>query len=222
MDVVYIADEQFGRLGEERLAVDVVCAGDSITGWNNYGPAELWPFPTYTRFLQRSCTPLDLRIADGGIAGEVSNNGPALVRRYRDLFPNSRYFIIGYGTNDLASRQPVEELSQRIISNMDSMVKAVCEHGKQPILFNVPYVRESSFSFEDAAKTHHMRDYHNVKLQEYCDGEGIPLVDICWHLRDEHFGDEIHPNALGARIIAERVFDALSRIHQASDGKLVE
>ncbi len=33
MDVVYIADEQFGRLGEERLAVDVVCAGDSITEW---------------------------------------------------------------------------------------------------------------------------------------------------------------------------------------------
>ncbi len=161
-------------------------------------------------------------IADGGIAGEVSNNGPALVRRCLDLFPNSRYVIIGFGTNDLASPQPVEELSQRIISNMDSMVKAVCEHGKQPILFNAPYVRESSFPSEDAVTTHQMRDYHNVKLQEYCDREGVPLVDICWHLRDEHFGDEVHPNALGARIIAERVFDALSRIHQSSDGKLVE
>lgn len=222
MEVVYLADCDRPSFERDRLSVDVVCAGDSITGWNNYGPAELWPFPTYTRFLQRSCVPLNLRLADGGIAGEISDNGPAIVGRYLNLFPNSRYVIIGFGTNDLAGWIPVEEQSQQIIDNMNSMVMAVREHRRQPILFNVPYVKESSFPPKDAATTHQMRDFHNAKLQEYCDGEGVPLVDICWHLRDEHFGDEVHPNALGARIIAERIFDTLSRIHRANDDNATE
>jgi len=38
--VVYLAGLDRPSLDEDRLAVDVVCAGDSITGWNNFGPAE--------------------------------------------------------------------------------------------------------------------------------------------------------------------------------------
>ena len=55
--------------------VDVVCAGDSITGWNNFGVVRDWPYRTYPEFLQRLCDPLGLTVANGGIAGEVSGNG---------------------------------------------------------------------------------------------------------------------------------------------------
>ena len=72
-----------------------MCAGDSITGWNNFGPANLWPYPTYPQFLQQLSEPSGLRIADGGIAGEVSDNGLSHVKSYLDLFPNALYFIIG-------------------------------------------------------------------------------------------------------------------------------
>ena len=47
------------------------------------------------------------------------------------------------------------------------------------------------------------RDYHNARLSEYCGEQGIPLADICSRLHDEHFADNLHPNAVGARIIAE-------------------
>ena len=40
---------------------------------------------------------------------------------------------------------------------------------------------------------------------------GIPLADICRLLRDEHFGDELHPNDRGAKIIAEAVFQVLPK-----------
>ena len=89
MEVVYLADLNRPAFEQDRLAVDVVCAGDSITGWNNFGPATTWPVPTYPRFLQQLCEPLGLRLADGGIAGEVSDNGLGHVRRYLELFPNS-------------------------------------------------------------------------------------------------------------------------------------
>ena len=39
----------------------------------------------------------------------------------------------------------------------------------------------------------------------------IPLADICTLLRDEHFGDELHPNGRGAKIIAEAVFQSLAQ-----------
>ena len=210
---IYVLDQGKPSFEQERLAVDVVCAGDSITGWNNFGPAEFWPYPTYPRFLQELCEPLGLRVADGGIAGEISDNGPGHVRRYLDLFPNSRYFIIGFGTNDLGMWPDLESTSRRIIENLGRMVQAVRDQGKQPTLFNVPYANESRFLPHIARDTHKKRDYHDERLNTFCQEHSIPLADICSHLRDEHLGDELHPNEAGARVIAERVFEVLQVSH---------
>jgi lysophospholipase L1-like esterase len=81
------------------------------------------------------------------------------------------------------------------------------------MLFNVPYANEAMFPSYVARDTHEKRDYHNERLREFCLENTIPLVDICSHLRDEHFGDELHPNEAGARIIAEQVFGVLASIH---------
>ena len=49
MEVIYLADLNRPAFEEDRLAVDVVCAGDSLTGWNNFGPTNLWPYPMPTK-----------------------------------------------------------------------------------------------------------------------------------------------------------------------------
>jgi len=117
--------------GQDWLAVEVVCAGDSLTGWNHFGPANLWRYPTYPRFLQQLCEPLGLRIADGEIAGEVIDNSLGHGQRYLDLFPNSRSFItIGFDTNDLGTWPDPESTNRRIIENLGRMVSAVREMGK--------------------------------------------------------------------------------------------
>jgi len=100
MDVLYVAERDTSAFEANRHSVDVVCAGDSLTGWNNFGPVHCWPYPTYPQFLQEYCLPLGLRVANGGIAGEISDNGPQQVRDYLDLFLNARFFIIGMGTNE--------------------------------------------------------------------------------------------------------------------------
>ena len=109
--VVYIADRRMPPFQTDSLSADVVCAGDSITGWNNFGGVRDWPYRTYPEFLQRFCDPLGLTVANGGIAGEVSPNGLGQVRDYLDLFPNARYFVVGYGTNDLGMWPQVERTS---------------------------------------------------------------------------------------------------------------
>ena len=78
------------------------------------------------------------------------------------------------------------------------------------MLFNVPYAKESMFGPRMAQDTHARRDYHNQRLERFCEAHAIPLADLCSHLKDEHLGDELHPNEAGARIIAERVFEVFA------------
>ena len=125
MDVLYVVERDTAAFEAARTTVDIVCAGDSLTGWNNFGPAEQWPYRTYPDFLQELCVPLGLRVANGGIAGEISDNGPQQVRDYLDLFPNARYFVIGMGTNDLGTWPDTEATSRRIIGNLGRMVQMV-------------------------------------------------------------------------------------------------
>lgn len=212
LDVLYLADRDTAPFEQNRTAVDVVCAGDSLTGWNNYGPVLYWPYPCYPQFLQEMIAPHGLRIANCGIAGEVSENGVSQVSEYLDLFPKASYFVIGFGTNDLGIWPDTQRTSRRIIENLGAMVRAVVDQKKQPILFNVPYAKESMLSPADAADLHSRRDYHNGKLREFCDHNHVPLADICSRLADEHLGDELHPNGDGAKVIAEEITGVLSGI----------
>src|SRR5436305_11409668 len=98
-----------------------------------------WTYRTYPEFLQWLCEPLGLTIANGGIAGEVSANGLGQVRDYLALFPSARFFVVGYGTNDLGMWPEVERTSPWIIRNLDGIVRAIQAGGRQAILLNIPY-----------------------------------------------------------------------------------
>ena len=144
--VLYLADRGSPSFEAGRTTVDVVCAGDSITGWNNFGVASEWLYRTYPEYLQRLCDPLGLTVANGGIAGEVSANGLGQVRDYLDLFPNARYFVVGYGTNDLGMWPEVERTSPMVIDNLDGMLRAIRDGGRQPILLNTAWIATSRWS----------------------------------------------------------------------------
>ena len=138
----------------------------------------------------------------------------SLVRDYLGLFPNARYFVVGYGTNDLGMWPEVERTSPQIIENFHRMVRAIWDSGRQPILLNVPYANESMFPQRVAEELHRMRDYHNEHLTAHYLENHIPLVDIASKLRDEHFADELHPNDEGAQVIATEVFRVLSEVRR--------
>jgi lysophospholipase L1-like esterase len=210
--VLYVAYRGKPSFQRARLSVDVVCAGDSITGWNNFGGVSECAYRTYPEFLQRLCDPLGLTIANGGIAGEISENGVWQVRDYLGLFPNARYFVVGYGTNDLGMSPEVERTSPMIIGNLDQMVRSIRDDGNLPILLNVPYANESMFPRGTAQELHANRDFHNEGLRVYCLEHEVPLVDIASKLRDEHFADELHPSDDGAGVIAQEVFQVLSKL----------
>ena len=200
--VLYLADHGSSAFEAGRTTVDVVCAGDSITGWNNFGFVKEWPYRTYPEFLQRLFDPLGLTVANGGIAGEVSRtdrSGPGLP----GLFPNAWYFVVGYGTNDLGMWPQVERTSPMIIGNLDQIVRAIWDDGRSRSC-STCLMRMSRCSPGVAEELHTNRDYHNDGLRAYCLENQVPLVDIASKLRDEHFADELHPNDEGAQVIARR------------------
>ena len=119
LSVLNMAERDSPTFEAGRTTVDVVCAVDSITGWNNFGAVWDWPYRTDPELIQQLCEPFGLTIANGGIAGEVSANGIGQVRDYLDLFPNARSFVIGDGTNDLGMWPDVERTSPRIIEDLD-------------------------------------------------------------------------------------------------------
>jgi lysophospholipase L1-like esterase len=210
--VLYLADRGSPDFEKRGTSINVVCAGDSITGWNNFGVVEDWPFRTYPEFLQRLCDPLGLTIANDGIAGEVSANGLGQIHDHLELFPNARFFVVGFGTNDLGMSPEVEQTSPRIIENLDNMVWAIRDSSRRPILLNVPPANESMVFQSMVEDLRRMRHYHNERLAAYCQKNGVPLVDIASVLRDEHFGDELHPNDEGAQLIAHEVFRVLNEV----------
>jgi hypothetical protein len=106
--------------------------GDIIAGWNNFGVVGDWPYLTYLELLQGHGDPLALKIANGGIAGEVSGNWLGQGRYCRGLFPNSRSFVIGSGTDDRGMWPDVERTSPQIIEDRDGMVRAIPDDGRNP------------------------------------------------------------------------------------------
>ena len=211
MDMLYVVQRGTPAFEANRAAVDIVCAGDSLTGWNNFGPVDNWPYATYPQFLQDLCRPLGLRVANGGVAGEVSDNGLEQIHDYLRLFSRARLFVMGMGTNDLGTIPDTELASRRILDNLRRMVQAALEAGRQPIVFNVPHVNERLFPSSMATEIHAKREYHNPRLETFCRQQGIPLADICSKLSDQHFGDALHPNAQRAGLIAQAVFEVLPR-----------
>jgi len=97
--ILYVAHRGMPSFKTARLSADVVCTGDSITGWNNFGVVTDWPYRTYPEFLQRLCDPLGLSIANGGIAGEVSPNDAGAQVIAQEVYEVLRRRATGQGTS---------------------------------------------------------------------------------------------------------------------------
>jgi lysophospholipase L1-like esterase len=193
---------QGAEIARERIArIRVVCVGDSLTGWNNVGVQETWPFPVYPTHLDSEAE----EVANFGIAGGESKIAQGLAEMALKQLPNSQIYVIGFGTNDLGMNNDHVRTSRYIISNLSAAIDTLTEAGKKVILLNVPQAKLIAFPEYTRRSITAKREYHNGRLMELGAGRGIPVVDIYTGMKDEYFGDNLHTNTAGAKFIAERV-----------------
>ncbi len=195
--------EEGNNPSERKSKIKLVCIGDSLTGWNNYAPREEWPVPTFPIYLEEQLG--NQEIANFGIAGGTSDISLDLARNATEYLPNLSLYVCGFGTNDLGMNEKVIATSQSILRNIGQMYSFLKENKKDLILFNVPPAKLSMFPEYLRKVLVLKREYHNLKLKEFCDQRKIPLVDVYSDLRDGHFEDGLHTNELGAKLIADKI-----------------
>ena len=173
----------------------IVAFGDSLTEGMGIPAGE-----TYPAVLQKMLDADGYRyeVVNAGVSGETSAGG--LRRLDWTLAGDVRFLILELGANDLLRGQPVKEMKNnlaQIIERAKSRNIEVLLAGMYaPTNAGADYQREVHDAFQQLARE------HKLTL--------IPFfLDRVAGIEALNQQDGIHPNAQGARIVAETVYKSL-------------
>jgi len=159
----------------------ILAFGDSLT--YGTGAAKDQAYPAQLQSL------ISRTVINAGIPGEVSNTGlrrlPALLTRHQpDLI------IICHGGNDILRRQDLQQTS----NNIQQMIDISRSHGAEVMLVAVPQfgIFLSSAEFYTELAEHNRLPIENTVLGDVLRVAGYK-------------SDQIHPNADGYRVMAQRL-----------------
>ncbi len=163
----------------------VLAFGDSLTYGTNAERGESYP-AVLSRQLQRE-------VINAGVPGEVSEAGlarlPALLEEYRPSL-----VILCHGGNDFLRRLD----KQKLVGHLRKMVELAQDTGAEVVLVGVPQLGlllSTDPLYEELAEEFRL---------PY---EGEVLSDL---LRDREFkSDQIHPNAEGYAVMAEKIAEVI-------------
>ncbi len=169
----------------------VLALGDSLTEGFGAGPGEDYP----SRLAART----GLKIINGGIFGNTS--AQALARLPELLKQKPRLVLVAIGANDFILERPLTETR----ANITAIIAACRAAGAEVVLIAVP--RLSLNPAKNVASDHPI-------YAEIAATEKVPLLENLWSpiLGDSALkSDEIHANAAGYDLFAERLAAALHR-----------
>lgn len=164
----------------------IVAFGDSLT--RGYGAPDGASYPDQLSEM------IGRPVMNKGVNGEtIAQAAPRLQRDVLDHAPS--IVLVGLGGNDLLRRNP----STEAFPILEEMVEAIIEEGALVVLIGVEGLPLLSEDF-------------GALYKEIAREEGaIYVPDILDGLmtKPELMSDDIHPNAAGYRIMAERIAEAL-------------
>ncbi len=165
---------------------DIICFGDSITLGSGVKEDE-----SYVYLLSQM---IGTKIINAGNSGDVAASG--LVRLDKDVLScNPKLVIVEFGGNDFLRKIPMSET----VGNIRKIIERIQEKGSMVAVVDV----SSGMIMENYRKEYKHLAYETQSIF-------IPnlLKGIITNPSLKH--DPIHPNAGGHRIIAERIYEAIS------------
>ena len=167
----------------------ILAMGDSLTYGFGVSPHE--SYPSLLSLLT------GIKVINAGINGETSSEG---LQRLPSVFHDSsiKFMILCFGGNDIMQRLPMKQLK----ANLKNMIHLAKEKNIAVLLVSVPNI--SLFGLSPL----------NL-YEEVADEESIPLLSgmLANILENPSLkSDQIHPNALGYKQMAERIYKKLQNL----------
>ena len=189
-----VKTSDFGRVANLKAPGEVVVFfGNSIT--QGYGVRPEDSFPSLV------AKELGIAFVNAGIPGDTTAAGLARVDSDVSIH-QPRLTLVEFGGNDFLRRLPREET----LHNLDAMVKTLVSRGMMVVILevNVALVGDPNVEGYRAVARRHGA----VLVEDIMRGIlGNPDLKV----------DGIHPNALGHRMIADRVIQVLRPLLQEAD-----
>ena len=175
----------------------IIAFGDSLTAGYGMEIEEAWPARLQERLDREG---LALRVVNAGVSGETSSGGLRRLPWVLDREPAARVLVLALGGNDGLRGVPASVMAE----NLRAMIRDAEERGLAVLLAGVPtapelgpdYAEEFRAAFREVAE-----ETRTPLLENLLAGvAGDPALNQ---------DDRIHPNAEGARRLADNVFAAI-------------
>jgi len=183
-------------------ALKIVAFGDSLTSGHRLGPKSAYPSVLESRLKTAG---LPFSVVNQGVSGDTS--GRALRRLKAALDEQPQILIVALGANDGLTGVPVAQLRR----NLEEIITAAQAQGVQVLLCGMEALPLYGWQYTV--------EFHQVYpglAQKY----KVPLVPF---LLDGVIGnadlmssDGIHPNADGARVLADNIWPYLRPLAEAA------
>ncbi len=164
----------------------ILAFGDSLTYGYNAKPTESYPA------LLKQLT--GYKIINEGVLGNTSVDG---VKRLAPLLEDSniKLMILCFGGNDIIQGLSKEKLK----NNLKTIIQLAKEKNIKVLLISVPYL--NIFGLSDMQLYEEVAEEENVALLSGMLAEILEQPALK--------SDQIHPNALGYKIMAEKIYEKL-------------
>lgn len=176
----------------------IVAFGDSLTAGYGMEIDEAWPARLQERLDREG---LALRVVNAGVSGETSSGGLRRLPWVLDREPAAQVLVLALGGNDGLRGVPASVMAD----NLRAMIREAEGRGLSILLAGVPtapelgpdYAEEFRAAFREVAD-----ETRTPFLENLLDGvAGDPALNQ---------RDRIHPNAEGARRLADNVFAVIA------------
>jgi acyl-CoA thioesterase-1 len=179
----------------------IVAFGDSLTAGYGLDPSRAFP-AVLQDYLRRDRLPFTM--VNAGVSGDTTAS--ALSRMPGVLARKPAIVIVALGANDGLRGVPVASMRQ----NLSRVIRDVQASGARVILCAMEALPLYGWSYT--------LDFHNVFV-ELAREHDVPLVPFFMAnivgRENLLLGDRVHPNAEGARVIADAVWPYLSTVARA-------
>lgn len=175
----------------------VLALGDSLTAGAGVSKQQAWP-----TLLEKKT---GWKIVNGGVNGNTSAQGLKRLPYLLD-HDNPVLVLVTLGGNDMLRHIPEKDT----VANLNEILTLVRAHGAKAVLLATPEPNLMGAVFQNLSAPPF---YKQIAEQQQ-----VPLIDdaIAEVLSDPQMkGDQVHPNAEGHALLAEKIYEELQAIGYA-------